>query len=154
MVRAAILDDYQNVALKLADWSPIAKDVEIKVFDKPFASPDEVIKALQGFAIVVGMRERTPFPRKTIEASAGLEKAGRKISSMSWLVSFPPPPCASNTQSSAGLGTGQASSNSFIAGVSRTSSKRRRRLRLRPWALREASRACSGWRKPGTRAAS
>ena len=50
MVRAAILDDYQNVALKFADWSPIAKDVEIKVFNKPFAGQDEAIKALQGFA--------------------------------------------------------------------------------------------------------
>ena len=73
MVRAAILDDYQNVALKLADWSTLAKDVEIKVFDKPFASPDEAIKALQGFVIVVGMRERTPFPRKTIEALPDLK---------------------------------------------------------------------------------
>ena len=73
MVRAAILDDYQNVALKLADWSPVAKDVEIKVFDKPFAGPDEAIKALQGFAIVVGMRERTPFPRKVIEALPDLK---------------------------------------------------------------------------------
>ena len=73
MVRAAILDDYQNVALKLADWSSIAKDVEIKVFDKPFGSPDEAIKALQGFAIVVGMRERTPFPRKVIEALPDLK---------------------------------------------------------------------------------
>jgi D-3-phosphoglycerate dehydrogenase len=68
MIRAAILDDYQNVAMKFADWSAIAKDVEIKVFDQPFASQDEAIKALQGFAIVVGMRERTPFPRKVIEA--------------------------------------------------------------------------------------
>ena len=55
MVRAAILDDYQNVALAFADWSRVAKDVEIKVFDKPFASQDEAIKALQGFAIIVGM---------------------------------------------------------------------------------------------------
>jgi len=68
MVRAAILDDYQNVALKFADWSPVAKDLDIKVFDKPFASEAEAIKALQGFAVVVGMRERTPFPRKVIEA--------------------------------------------------------------------------------------
>jgi D-3-phosphoglycerate dehydrogenase len=68
MVRAAILDDYQNVAMTFADWSPIAKDVEIKVFNKPFASQDEAIRALQGFAIVVGMRERTPFPRKVVEA--------------------------------------------------------------------------------------
>jgi len=68
MVRAAILDDYQNVAMQFADWSSIAKDVEIKVFNKPFASQDEAIRALQGFAVVVGMRERTPFPRKVIEA--------------------------------------------------------------------------------------
>jgi phosphoglycerate dehydrogenase-like enzyme len=73
MVRAAILDDYQNVAMSFADWSPIAKDVDIKVFNKPFGSPDEAIKALQGFAVVVGMRERTPFPRKVIEALPDLK---------------------------------------------------------------------------------
>jgi phosphoglycerate dehydrogenase-like enzyme len=73
MVKVAILDDYQNVALKLADWSPVAKDVDITVFDKPFAGPDEAIKALQGFAIIVGMRERTPFPRKVIEALPDLK---------------------------------------------------------------------------------
>jgi phosphoglycerate dehydrogenase-like enzyme len=73
MVRAAILDDYQNVAMSYADWSPIAKDVEIKVFNEPFTSQDETIKALQGFAIVVGMRERTPFPRKVIEALPDLK---------------------------------------------------------------------------------
>ena len=73
MVKAAILDDYQNVALKLADWSPVAKDVDINVFNKPFAGPDEAIKALQGFAIIVGMRERTPFPRKVIEALPDLK---------------------------------------------------------------------------------
>jgi D-3-phosphoglycerate dehydrogenase len=73
MVRAAILDDYQNVAMAFADWSPIAKDVEIKVFNKPFASQDEAVKALQGFEIIVGMRERTPFLRKTIEALPALK---------------------------------------------------------------------------------
>ena len=72
-MRAAILDDYQNVALKLADWSSVNKDVEIKVFDQPFKSQGEAIKALQGFAIVVGMRERTPFPRQVIEALPDLK---------------------------------------------------------------------------------
>ena len=67
MVKAAILDDYQNVALKLADWSPVAKDVEVKVFNAPIGGDDAVIKALQGFAIVNMMRERTPFNRKVIE---------------------------------------------------------------------------------------
>ena len=56
-----------------ADWSPIAKDIEIKVFNKPFGSQDEAIRALQGFAVVVGMRERTPFPRKVIEALPDLK---------------------------------------------------------------------------------
>jgi phosphoglycerate dehydrogenase-like enzyme len=73
MVQAAILDDYQNAAMGLADWSPVAKDVEIKVFNKPFVDQDEAIKALQGFAIIVGMRERTPFPRKMIEALPNLK---------------------------------------------------------------------------------
>lgn len=67
MLRAAILDDYQNAALKFADWSPIAKDVEVKVFTAPIGNDDAVIKALQGFAIVNMMRERTPFNRKVIE---------------------------------------------------------------------------------------
>jgi len=73
MLRAAILDDYQNVAMDFADWSSITKDVEIKVFNKPFTGSDEAIKALQGFAIIVGMRERTPFPRKVIEALPDLK---------------------------------------------------------------------------------
>jgi phosphoglycerate dehydrogenase-like enzyme len=66
--RCAILDDYQNVVLQMADWSTIAKDVEVKVFDAPLGSQDKVIAALADFDIVVGMRERTPFPRAVIEA--------------------------------------------------------------------------------------
>src|SRR5260221_5628906 len=68
MLGAVILDDYQNVAMAFADWSTIAKDVEIEGFNEPFANQDETIKALQGFAIIAEMPERTPFPRKVIEA--------------------------------------------------------------------------------------
>lgn len=64
--RIAILDDYQNVALTLADWS-VLKDVEIKVFNKPLGEMDAVAKALAGFSIVCAMRERTAFPRTLIE---------------------------------------------------------------------------------------
>ena len=73
MLRAAVLDDYQGVALKFADWSPIAGDVEITVFEKPFKDQAETIEQLQGFAIVAGMRERTPFPRAVIEALPDLK---------------------------------------------------------------------------------
>ena len=73
MVRAAILDDYQKVALKFADWSAIAKDVEVKVFNAPLGDDSAVIKRLQGFAIVNMMRERTPFNRKVIEGLPDLK---------------------------------------------------------------------------------
>jgi phosphoglycerate dehydrogenase-like enzyme len=65
--RVAILDDYQNVALKMADWSNIANDVDVKIFNEHLGGPDAVVKALQGFSIVSAMRERTGFPRAVIE---------------------------------------------------------------------------------------
>ena len=73
VLRCAVLDDYQNVALKLADWSKVAPAVEVKVFNEHLGIADNVIKALQGFAIVVMMRERTPFPRQVIEALPDLK---------------------------------------------------------------------------------
>jgi phosphoglycerate dehydrogenase-like enzyme len=66
--RCAILDDYQNVALQMADWSKVAGELDIKVFNESLGGPDQVATALQGFAIVCAMRERTPFPKKLIEA--------------------------------------------------------------------------------------
>lgn len=62
MTHVAILDDYQNVALKLADWSPLAGRVEPVSFTAPFESPDAAVAALDGYPIIVAMRERTPFP--------------------------------------------------------------------------------------------
>src|SRR5215216_2769482 len=66
--RCAILDDYQNVAVKMADWSPVQKDIDITVFNAPLGGQDKVVRALADFDIVCGMRERTPFPRAVIEA--------------------------------------------------------------------------------------
>src|SRR5439155_5072589 len=65
--RCAILDDYQNVALKLADWSKLSGDVEVEVFNEPLGDQASVIRALQAFSIVSLMRERTPFPRAVFE---------------------------------------------------------------------------------------
>ncbi len=66
-LRCAILDDYQNVALAMADWSKIKGEVEIKVFNQHLGAADNVVRALQGFHIVCAMRERTAFPRAVIE---------------------------------------------------------------------------------------
>ncbi len=71
--RCAVLDDYQQAALKYADWSKVTGDVEVKVFDQPFKSAEEVHRSLQGFQIIAMMRERTPFLRNTIEALPDLK---------------------------------------------------------------------------------
>jgi len=65
--RCAILDDYQNVALKSADWSKVATELDCKIFNEHLGSQENVIKALQGFEIICAMRERTAFPRAVIE---------------------------------------------------------------------------------------
>jgi phosphoglycerate dehydrogenase-like enzyme len=72
-IRCAILDDYQNVALKLADWGKVKDRVEIKVFQDHLGGPDKVIATLQGFQIVVAMRERTAFPKTVLDALPDLK---------------------------------------------------------------------------------
>jgi phosphoglycerate dehydrogenase-like enzyme len=62
-LRCAILDDYLNISLKLADWSKIEDRVDVTVFNQPFASQDSAVSALKDFEIILAMRERTPFPR-------------------------------------------------------------------------------------------
>ena len=68
MHRLAILDDYQGVALALADWGRLPSDVEIEVFREHLGEPAAVAKALAGFDIVVSMRERTPFGEELFAA--------------------------------------------------------------------------------------
>ena len=72
-IRCAILDDYQNVALKLADWGKVKDRVEIKVFQEHLGRPDKVVAGLQGFQIIVAMRERTAFPKKVLDALPDLK---------------------------------------------------------------------------------
>jgi phosphoglycerate dehydrogenase-like enzyme len=66
-LRCAILDDYLNLSLKLADWSKIEDRVDVTVFNQPFASPEAAVSALKDFEIILAMRERTPFPRAMFE---------------------------------------------------------------------------------------
>ncbi len=61
MASIAILDDYQGVALAMADWSGLAKEHRLQVFRRPFFNQAETADALTGFEIVCLMRERTPF---------------------------------------------------------------------------------------------
>lgn len=67
MTKVAILDDYQNVAMQMADWSSLSPNVEITVFADHVSDEDEVARRLEPFDIVVAMRERTPFQRALLE---------------------------------------------------------------------------------------
>jgi phosphoglycerate dehydrogenase-like enzyme len=67
-LRCAILDDYLNLTLEMADWSKVSDRVDITVFNEPFASPEAAASALKDFEIICAMRERTPFPRALFAA--------------------------------------------------------------------------------------
>jgi phosphoglycerate dehydrogenase-like enzyme len=67
MIRTAILDDYQNVALEMADWSPLAGRAVITVFNDHLSESDKVVERLLPFDVVCVMRERTPLLRAVIE---------------------------------------------------------------------------------------
>jgi len=71
-MKLAILDDYQRVALKYADWSSL-EGVEVVAFDKPFSSQAGAAEKLKPFDIVCLMRERTPFPRALIDKLPNLK---------------------------------------------------------------------------------
>ena len=66
-MKLAVLDDHQNVALEVADWTRIESAVDISVFNTHLGDVDSIAQALDGFDIVVAMRERTPFPRQLLE---------------------------------------------------------------------------------------
>ena len=48
--------------MQRADWSVLGPDIEIDVFDQPFADADAAARALAPYEILCVMRERTPFP--------------------------------------------------------------------------------------------
>src|ERR1700731_645492 len=62
-LRCAILDDYMNLTMRMADWSKVGDRVDITVFNAPFAPPEAAACALKDFEFICAMRERTPFPR-------------------------------------------------------------------------------------------
>jgi len=62
-MRIAILDDYQNVALEVADWSSLAGRATLTVFNDHVSDTNEIVKRLAPFDVVCVVRERTPLTR-------------------------------------------------------------------------------------------
>jgi len=72
-VKIAVLDDYQGVALQMADWSQVAKRAQLDVFSDHLADPGELAARLLPYDIVCVMRERTPLRRALIEQLPNLK---------------------------------------------------------------------------------
>jgi phosphoglycerate dehydrogenase-like enzyme len=66
LVRIAVLDDYQNVALSMANWSVLDGLAAVTVFNDHFPDTETVVASLQPFDVVCVMRERTPMTRAVI----------------------------------------------------------------------------------------
>jgi phosphoglycerate dehydrogenase-like enzyme len=67
VVRVALLDDYQRVALSMADWKSLPAGTEVKAFEDHLADEEVLAARLADFDIIMALRERTPFPRSLLE---------------------------------------------------------------------------------------
>src|SRR5688572_7806761 len=65
-MRIALLDDYQDVALKMTDWSRLPASCEVVVFRDHLDDEDAIVQRLSGFDTIMVMRERTPFPARLL----------------------------------------------------------------------------------------
>jgi phosphoglycerate dehydrogenase-like enzyme len=82
-INIAVLDDYQGVALSIADWSKVSSRADITVFRDHLADEDAVAERLAPFDVVCIMRERTPMsasllkrlPKLKLIASTGPRNA-------------------------------------------------------------------------------
>ena len=72
-VKIALLDDYQGVALQMADWSAVAARAQLDIYNDHLADADAVVRRLLPYDIVCVMRERTPLRRDIIERLPNLK---------------------------------------------------------------------------------
>jgi phosphoglycerate dehydrogenase-like enzyme len=67
MARVALLDDYQGVAMRMADWKSLPAGTEVTAFQDHLADEAALAARLADFDIVMALRERTPFTRSLLE---------------------------------------------------------------------------------------
>jgi phosphoglycerate dehydrogenase-like enzyme len=68
-----VLDDYQNISLKMADWSSIPGNPEIRVFNDHVSDENLLVERLLPFDIVCIMRERTPISATLLDRLPNLK---------------------------------------------------------------------------------
>jgi phosphoglycerate dehydrogenase-like enzyme len=76
MTKVAVLDDWQGVARRSADWAPLEARAEVVFFREAFETEDAAATALASFDIILSMRERTPLPASLIGRLTKLRMLG------------------------------------------------------------------------------
>ena len=71
-IKVAVLDDYADAALKLADWSVLNGKAEVVAFGNHL-SEDEAAVALKPFDVLCTVRERMSLPRSLFERLPNLK---------------------------------------------------------------------------------
>ena len=66
-MKIAVLDDYQQVAESMADWSQLPRGAEVRFFQDHLTDEDQLVDRLKDYQVVMGMRERTSFRRSLLE---------------------------------------------------------------------------------------
>jgi 26S proteasome regulatory subunit N2 len=72
-VRVAVLDDYQQVAFRFADWSSIKDRLSIDVYTETITDEDELVDRLKDYEIICANRERTKIRASLIDRLPGLK---------------------------------------------------------------------------------
>ena len=67
-LRIAVLDDYQQVATRLADWASLGADVSLVAFHDHVADREALAARLADFDVIVLIRERTPLDAALVAA--------------------------------------------------------------------------------------
>lgn len=67
MLRVALVDDYQDVALASADWRRLDGKASVEAFHDHLGDEAALAERLQPFEVVMALRERTPFRRSLLE---------------------------------------------------------------------------------------
>ena len=72
-IKVAVLDDYQNITHKFANWSSLENQIELCIINKYIGADTDLIDKLIDFEVLCLMRERTPLPKKLISKLPNLK---------------------------------------------------------------------------------
>jgi len=72
-IKVGILDDYQNVTHKFADWGPLIEKIDLNIINEYIGNDNNLSEQLKDYHVLCLMRERTPLPKELINKLPNLK---------------------------------------------------------------------------------